>query len=66
MQGLSGPTQAFRYLRDSRFTIADPDGSLAGFLYDNPTADPIDPPGPLGNTLSVNGDSTSFVGDTVP
>jgi hypothetical protein len=52
----------WQYLHNSTYTISDPDGTLAGYWYDHPAADPFLGPcandavqEPLANHLIYNG-----------
>ena len=50
----TGPLKDFKYLEQATYEIADLDGELAGYDYDNPVTDPFDGT-VLNNTLIVNG-----------
>ena len=57
----------WQYLHGATFTVADPEGTLAGAWIDHPATDPFVGPcagdadhEPLGNTLLYNGESVPF------
>ncbi len=45
-----------KYMQESTFQVADPDGELGGFDYDHPLIDPFDDSPVVGNVLLYNGE----------